>query len=76
MSDIPCKENLAVDAPPDEFRNWLALPQDVTASILMRLEAFDILMSAQMVCSAWHNLCNERKYDRMENLKTNSKIIE
>ncbi|XP_062162817.1 putative F-box/LRR-repeat protein 23 isoform X2 [Alnus glutinosa] len=42
--------------PADEFRNWLALPRDVTASILMRLEAFEILTSAQMVCSSWHNL--------------------
>jgi hypothetical protein len=44
---------------PDEFRNCLALPQDVTASILMRLEVFDILTSAQMVCSPWHNLCKD-----------------
>jgi hypothetical protein len=43
----------------DEFRNWLALPRDVTASILMRLEAFEILTSAQMVCSPWHNLCKD-----------------
>ncbi|XP_062162614.1 putative F-box/LRR-repeat protein 23 isoform X2 [Alnus glutinosa] len=59
MSDTPCTENLAMDPPPDEFRNWLALPRDVTASILMRLEAFEILTSAQKVCSPWHNLCKD-----------------
>jgi hypothetical protein len=48
-----------MDPPPAEFRNWLALPRDVTASILMRLDAFEILTSAQMVCSQWHNLCKD-----------------
>jgi hypothetical protein len=40
MSDTPYRENLAMDPSPDpadEFPNWLALPRDVTASILMRL---------------------------------------
>jgi hypothetical protein len=50
--------------PADEFRNWLALPRDVTASILMRQEAFDILTSAQMVCSLWHNLCKDPSMGR------------
>jgi hypothetical protein len=59
MSDTPCTENLAMDPPPDEFRNWLALPREVTASILMRLDAFEILTSAQMVCSPWHKLCKD-----------------
>jgi hypothetical protein len=62
MSDTPYRENLAMDPSPDpadEFPNWLALPRDVTASILMRLEAFEILTSAQMVCSPWHNLCKD-----------------
>jgi hypothetical protein len=43
----------------DEFRNWLELPRDVTASILLRLGAIDILTSAQMVCSPWRNLCKD-----------------
>ncbi|XP_062163008.1 putative F-box/LRR-repeat protein 23 [Alnus glutinosa] len=59
MSDTPCTENLVMDPPPDEFRNWLALPREVTASILMRLDAFEILTSAQMVCSPWHKLCKD-----------------
>ncbi|XP_059437442.1 putative F-box/LRR-repeat protein 23 [Corylus avellana] len=50
-----------MDTPPDldEFRNWLELPRDVTASILLRLEAIEILTSAQMVCSPWRKLCKD-----------------
>ncbi|KAE7996122.1 hypothetical protein FH972_000870 [Carpinus fangiana] len=44
---------------PDEFHDWLELPRDVTASILVRLGAIHILKSAQTVCSSWHNLCKE-----------------
>ncbi|XP_059435880.1 putative F-box/LRR-repeat protein 23 [Corylus avellana] len=43
----------------DEFPNWLELPRDVTASILLRLGAVEILTSAQMVCSPWRNLCKD-----------------
>ncbi|KAE8056081.1 hypothetical protein FH972_012879 [Carpinus fangiana] len=45
--------------PADEFRNWLELPRDVTASILMRLGAIEILTSAQRVCSPWRKLCKD-----------------
>ncbi|XP_059437441.1 F-box protein SKIP19-like [Corylus avellana] len=51
-----------MDSPPDladEFRNWLELPRDVTASILLRLDAIEILTSAQMVCSPWRKLCKD-----------------
>jgi hypothetical protein len=51
-----------MDPPPDladEFRNWLDLPRDVTASILLRLGAIEILKSAQLVCSLWRNLCKD-----------------
>jgi uncharacterized protein YbdZ (MbtH family) len=43
----------------DEFPNWLELPRDVTASILLRLGSIEILTSAQMVCSLWRNLCKD-----------------
>ncbi|XVE94243.1 hypothetical protein REPUB_Repub01dG0264800 [Reevesia pubescens] len=42
-----------------ETRNWLELPLDVTASILSRLGAFEILTSAQNVCSQWRNICKD-----------------
>ncbi|KAJ8758672.1 hypothetical protein K2173_000393 [Erythroxylum novogranatense] len=40
-------------------RNWLELPPDVTASILLRLGAIEILTSAQVVCSTWRAICKE-----------------
>ena len=43
----------------DEFPNWLELPRDVTASILLRLGSIEILTSTQMVCSLWRNLCKD-----------------
>ncbi|KAE8716892.1 putative F-box/LRR-repeat protein 23 [Hibiscus syriacus] len=42
-----------------ETRNWLELPFDVTASILSRLGAVEILNSAQNVCSQWRNICKD-----------------
>jgi hypothetical protein len=51
-----------MDTPPDlasGFRNWLELPREVTASILLRLDAIEILTSAQMVCSPWRKLCKD-----------------
>ncbi|KAK8671379.1 hypothetical protein V6N13_037975 [Hibiscus sabdariffa] len=42
-----------------EYRNWLELPPDVTASILSRLGAVEILNSAQSVCSQWRNICKD-----------------
>ncbi|KAE8727619.1 F-box protein SKIP19 [Hibiscus syriacus] len=42
-----------------ETRNWLELPQDVTASIFSRLGAIGILNSAQKVCSQWRNISKD-----------------
>ncbi|PPD75215.1 hypothetical protein GOBAR_DD27860 [Gossypium barbadense] len=42
-----------------ETRNWLELPLDVTASILSRIGAIEILNSAQNVCSLWRNICKD-----------------
>nr|UYD39291.1 F-box protein SKIP19-like protein [Tilia miqueliana] len=42
-----------------ESRNWLELPLDVTASILSRLGAIEILNSAQNVCSLWRKICKD-----------------
>ena len=39
--------------PEEERRNWLELPREVTASILSRLVAIDILTTAQFVCKSW-----------------------
>ncbi|XP_030510400.2 F-box protein SKIP19 [Cannabis sativa] len=45
--------------PPGEIRNWLDLPRDVTASILSRLGAIEIMTSAQMVCKMWLDICKD-----------------
>ncbi|KAI3799734.1 hypothetical protein L1987_35034 [Smallanthus sonchifolius] len=37
-------------------RNWLDLPSDVTANILKRIGAVDILENAQKVCTAWRKI--------------------
>ncbi|KAE8670623.1 putative F-box/LRR-repeat protein 23 [Hibiscus syriacus] len=42
-----------------DARNWLELPPDVTASILSRLGAIEILSSAQDVCSQWRKICKD-----------------
>ncbi|KAL8113441.1 F-box protein SKIP19-like [Apium graveolens] len=39
--------------------NWLNLPADITANILHRLGAVEILESAQKVCTAWRKICKD-----------------
>ncbi|KAI9122501.1 hypothetical protein K1719_006341 [Acacia pycnantha] len=42
-----------------QTRNWLDLPRDVTASILLKLGAVEILTSAQSVCTFWRSICKD-----------------
>ncbi|ONI11104.1 hypothetical protein PRUPE_4G087900 [Prunus persica] len=44
---------------PGRGRKWAELPDDVTASILLRLGAIEILTSAQMVCVMWRDICRD-----------------
>ncbi|KAL4325426.1 hypothetical protein GQ457_11G017490 [Hibiscus cannabinus] len=44
-------------------RDWLKLPSDVTASILSRLGAVDILNNARFVCTEWRNICKGTTID-------------
>lgn len=37
--------------------NWLELPRHLTANILQRLGAVEILTSARNVCPIWWNIC-------------------
>ncbi|XP_057443565.1 putative F-box/LRR-repeat protein 23 [Lotus japonicus] len=39
--------------------NWLELPTEVTAKILYKLGAFDILTSARLVCPLWWKTCKD-----------------
>ncbi|KAM5587451.1 putative F-box/LRR-repeat protein 23 [Rosa sericea] len=38
-------------------RNWLDLPEDITASIFSRLKATEILDNCQLVCKRWLKIC-------------------
>lgn len=39
--------------------DWLELPRELTASILVRLGAPYILLSARKVCKSWRQICSE-----------------
>lgn len=43
----------------EESRNWHDMPRDVTLMILMKLEAVEILGTAQFVCKLWYNICKD-----------------
>ncbi|KDP34969.1 hypothetical protein JCGZ_09257 [Jatropha curcas] len=47
-------------SPPQQpYRNWVELPRDITASILSRVGAVEILNTARLVCSTWRTICND-----------------
>ncbi|XP_050365453.1 putative F-box/LRR-repeat protein 21 [Argentina anserina] len=48
--------------------NWIDLPEDVTASILSRLEATEILSTAQRVCTTWRKICKDPRNWRTINM--------
>ncbi|KAI3455955.1 hypothetical protein Pfo_012618 [Paulownia fortunei] len=51
---IPTTDSSSSDAPP-----WIELPRDVTANILHRLGAIEILESARKVCTTWRRVCQD-----------------
>ncbi|KAL6198444.1 hypothetical protein ACLB2K_028233 [Fragaria x ananassa] len=40
-------------------RSWIDLPEDVTASILLRLGTIEILVTALNVCTTWRRICKD-----------------
>ncbi|KAJ9565889.1 hypothetical protein OSB04_001855 [Centaurea solstitialis] len=45
---------------PDETRNWLEMPDEIMGGmILQRLNAVEILTSAQKVCRNWRRICKD-----------------
>ncbi|KAK6150101.1 hypothetical protein DH2020_017626 [Rehmannia glutinosa] len=48
---------------------WIELPRDVTANILHRLGAVDILQNAQKVCTTWRRVCQEPSLWRVIDMK-------
>ncbi|GJW15337.1 putative F-box/LRR-repeat protein 23 [Tanacetum coccineum] len=52
-----------------EKRNWLELPFDVTANILLRIGMIDILENAQKVCTVWRKICKDPSMWRVINMR-------
>ncbi|KAK6150123.1 hypothetical protein DH2020_017648 [Rehmannia glutinosa] len=48
---------------------WIELPRDLTANILHRLGAVDILQNAQKVCTTWRRVCQEPSLWRVIDMK-------
>ncbi|ESQ45452.1 hypothetical protein EUTSA_v10010638mg [Eutrema salsugineum] len=55
------------------YRDWAGLPPELTSSILVRLDAIEILENAQKVCKSWHRVCKDpsmwRKIDMHTGLR-------
>ncbi|XP_040375581.1 uncharacterized protein LOC112203106 [Rosa chinensis] len=47
------------NSPKSTSRNWTELPDDVTALILSRLGAIEILGTVQKVCMSWRKICKD-----------------
>ncbi|KAI3741557.1 hypothetical protein L1987_59231 [Smallanthus sonchifolius] len=43
----------------EETPNWLQIPEELMAMILQRLDAVEILNSAQKVCTTWRRICKD-----------------
>lgn len=48
---------------------WIDLPMDVTADILHRLGAAEMLETAEKVCKTWRNVCRDRSMWRVVDVK-------
>lgn len=45
--------------PAEQSRNWLELPEELTALILVHLGTVDMIMTARKVCSTWRRICSD-----------------
>ncbi|KAK3039742.1 hypothetical protein RJ639_027399, partial [Escallonia herrerae] len=48
-----------MESPAARNPNWLELPRELTASILHRLGAVELLDTVQKVCTTWRNICKD-----------------
>nr|XP_009777491.1 PREDICTED: putative F-box/LRR-repeat protein 9 [Nicotiana sylvestris] len=53
---------------------WVELPPEITANILQRLGAVQIVWSAQRVCSTWWKVCHDPAMWRVVDLKNDIKM--
>lgn len=56
---IPTAASSSSAPPPPPPPPWIGLPEDLTANILQRLGAEEILESAQKVCTTWWRVCKD-----------------
>ena len=47
----------------------MELPSELTASILLRIGAFDILQNARKVCKTWRRICSDPSMWRVVDLR-------
>ncbi|KAL8468593.1 hypothetical protein ACS0TY_031692 [Phlomoides rotata] len=55
---------------------WIELPKDITANILKRLGAVEILKSAQKVCSTWRRVSHDPSMWRVIDLENPERLME
>ncbi|XP_057797751.1 putative F-box/LRR-repeat protein 9 isoform X2 [Salvia miltiorrhiza] len=65
---LPEQKSPAAEAPPS-FAPWIDLPLDVTADILHRLGAAEMLETAEKVCKTWRSVCREPSMWRVVDVK-------
>lgn len=46
-------------SPANRSRNWLALPEELTALILVRVGTVDMMRTARKVCKTWRIICSD-----------------
>lgn len=63
-------------APPSAAPPWIELPSDVTANILRRLDVFEILECAQLVCTTWWRVCKDPATWRVIKIVNNDRMPE
>ncbi|KAE9602871.1 hypothetical protein Lal_00049903 [Lupinus albus] len=74
-SSLASSSKLPLNSEESETRNWLDLPRDVTATILLKLGAIEILNNAQRVCTQWRSISNDPVMWRTIDM-TNSSYIQ
>ncbi|KAL8468598.1 hypothetical protein ACS0TY_031697 [Phlomoides rotata] len=55
---------------------WIELPEDITANILKRLGAVEILKSAQTVCTTWRRVSHDPSMWRVIDLENPERLME
>lgn len=60
----------------ESTRNWLELPRDITAAILLRVGTVEILNNVQWVCSQWRSICKDPSLWRTIDMRNGGDLCE